>query len=129
MANKIDYGASLELLEGLPVSVISQYKQLIATGWQFWIVNSRRGYCNYTRKEITIPTWAYNRGSKYYTWYFCHEMAHAIDAGKSVHGANFMRVLIEICPADCIEFELGYKPRNAASAGIGSLEFLDISAI
>lgn len=125
MPNKIDYGASLDILDGLPESVISIYKKLSSDGWKFWIVDQKRGHCRYSIKEITIPTWAKNRGAKYYTWYFCHEMAHALDTKRSHHGAEFMQILIDICPADCIEFELGYKPRNAAAAGIGAVtEFI-----
>lgn len=129
MANKIDYGASLEILDRLPTSVVDTYKKLVAKGYQFWIVNSNRGYCNYLRKEITIPLWAYNRDAKYYTWYFCHEMAHALAPIKDNHGPAFMQTLIEICPEDCIKHELGYKPRNAQAAGIGEVKFIDISML
>jgi len=129
MANKIDYGASLELLDGLPSLVIDTYKSLASKGWAFWIVNAKRGYCHYGRKEITIPTWAKNRGAEYYTWYFCHEMAHAISPIGSNHGPEFMATLIRICPENAIKHELGYKPRNASNAGIGEVKFIDISMI
>lgn len=29
-----------------------------------------------------------------------------------------MEALKSVCPEDCIHYELGYKPRNAAAAGI-----------
>lgn len=129
MANKIDYGASLEILDRLPVTVVDTYKSLVRCGWRFWIVDSVRGYCSYARKEITIPLWAYNKSAEYYTWYFCHEMAHALSPIGSNHGPEFMATLIRICPENAIKHELGYKPRNAASAGIGEVKFIDISMI
>lgn len=129
MANKIDYGASLEILDRLPATVVDTYKSLVRHGWRFWIVNGVRGYCYYNRKEITIPLWAYNKSAEYYTWYFCHEMAHALSPANANHGPEFMATLIRICPENAIKYELGYKPRNAASAGIGEVKFIDISMI
>lgn len=125
MANNIDWDASLEICDGLPDSVIAQYQSLCRDGWKFWVVTSSRGYCNMRRREITIPIFARTKGSLYYTWYFCHEMAHAIDRCRHQHGPEFMRILQDICPANCIHFELTYKPRNAQAAGIG---FLDLSS-
>lgn len=128
MANNIDWSASLLLVDALPESVVATYRSLVHKGWRFYIVTSNRGYCNMLRKEITIPLWALHRGTAYYTWYFCHEMAHAIDCCKHKHGPEFMRILQEICPADCVHFELGYKPRNAQAAGISkpSIPLIDL---
>ena len=127
----IDYEASLTLLDGLKPSVVIQYQKLCAAGWRFWITETKRGYCRYHTKEITVPLWAKNRGARYYNWYFCHEMAHAIAGHLADHGPVFMAALIAICPVESIELEITYKPRNAIAAGIGqapTIDWLDISA-
>lgn len=54
----------------------------------------------------------------YRTWYLCHEMTHALVGNQHQHGPVFMKKLVEITPPDAITYELGYKPRNAAAAGI-----------
>jgi predicted metal-dependent hydrolase len=89
--------------------------------YRIYAVNQRRGRCYYNVKVITIPTWVItsahtNSGKK--TWYIAHELAHAYDLTRSNHGAGFMEALKDICPKDAIHWELGYKPRNAAAAGI-----------
>lgn len=79
---------------------------------------------------ITIPLWAIVAGAEpvtrpdgrggpgYVEWYISHELAHAFAPAGSKHGPVFMNWLKKICPAASIHFELNYKPRNAASAGI-----------
>ena len=127
--NKINYGASLELLEMMPESLKNHYRHLSNSGWQFWVANQDTGFCNSADKTIVIPTWATKRPSDYLTWYIAHEMAHAYDMCKHKHGPEFMEWLKKICPNDCIKYELGYKPRNVASSGIthlGVIDFLEL---
>lgn len=102
-----------------PDSVKSIGKQLISNGWKFYVVDQNRGRCYYNHKIITIPSWAIHKSVEYKTWYICHEMAHTFTKGDS-HGQKFMAKLIEICPENCVHFELEYKPRNAIAAGITS---------
>lgn len=95
-------------------------------GWKVLCTSANRGYCNYLRKEITIPEWAVSRGREYSNWYLAHELSHALtfDEGfrKEHHGPNFMRNLILICPTESLHLETTYKPRNAQSAGISKYE-------
>jgi hypothetical protein len=97
-------------------------RQLLADGWRFYGVRQNCGRCYGRPRVITIPAWVLtNHPVNYKEWYVCHEMAHAynmIDGTFDIHGPNFMYFLKTICPADCVHYELGYKPRNAASAGI-----------
>jgi hypothetical protein len=108
------------IFQGVPDSVRAHGKQLLSEGWKIYAVKQKRGRCYYKGKAgvITIPVWAINRAMEYKTWYICHELAHAFDKTKSNHGPEFMRILQEICPANCVHFEIGYKPRNAIAAGI-----------
>lgn len=85
-------------------------------------------------KVITLPQWLFNDAvvtrmlkrwhhgtpeiHAYKTWYLCHEMSHALVGNQHNHNAVFMRKLIEITPPESLIYELGYKPRNAAAAGI-----------
>lgn len=123
--NKIDYGASLELAEMMPPSLVPYYRELSNQGWMFWVVDQRRGRCYYGKKQITIPLWATKRSKDYLTWYIAHEMSHAYAGHLADHGPKFMEQLKRICPNDCIKHELGYKPRNAASAGITQFGTID----
>ncbi len=119
-------GDNKRLTADLPESVKSHLRSLISAGWNIYIVDQRRGYCDDRAKIITIPVFALNKTLEYKIWYLCHEMAHAIAGCKYNHGPEFMKVLQDICPKDCIEFELGYKPRNARAAGIGEITLEDI---
>jgi hypothetical protein len=103
-------------------------REIIAADWKIYVVDQSRGYCSYTAKIITVPTWAvapqkqhfYKHKGKplqYKQWYIAHELAHAYTASAH-HGPIFMQRLIDTCPEDSIHFELGYKPRNARAAGI-----------
>lgn len=60
----------------------------------------------------------------YATWYTAHEMSHCYEP-QDGHGDRFMAKLIQLCPENCIHYELGYKPRNAARAGIGQVNLSD----
>ena len=117
--NCISYSHGPEIFRGVPESVKVYAKKLLADGWKIYPVKQSRGRCYYREKVITIPVWVIDRGNiKKKTWYISHEIAHALDITRSHHGDAFMEKRKEICPADCIHFELGYKPRNAARAGI-----------
>lgn len=113
-----------------PESVKIHGRKLIKEyDWRIYAVNQDRGRCYYRAKVITIPVWVIKIGGTELCWYFCHEMAHAYNfmAGTcDNHGPNFMAWLIRICPENAIEHELGYKPRNAAAAGIGKTPFLEL---
>lgn len=119
----IDLHSTIGLALSLSGSGIESYfDELISKGWQFFIVRQNRGRCYYGPKYITIPLWAINRKEhNYWIWYLSHEMAHAYTKGDN-HGQEFMKKLKEICPADCIHFELEYKPQNATIAGISESE-------
>lgn len=117
--NKINPEVTRQMFAGLPQSVKDYGISLVNAGWRFYCVDQTRGRCYYRQKVITIPSWAIlSKKPGYKCWYVCHEMAHAYDKTRSNHGPEFMAKLIEICPDDCIHYELGYKPRNASSAGI-----------
>ena len=107
----------------LSSSLSPYYKELIQNGWQFYAVNQQRGRCYYRDKVITIPLWALEalqqvKKPNYWIWYVAHEMSHAFDKTYSNHGFEFMMQLKRICPADCVHYELNYKPANASAAGI-----------
>lgn len=107
------------MFKDVPESVKVYARELRDAGWKFHAVDQTRGYCDYKYKIITIPTWVIlKRSVQEKTWYIAHELAHAFDVKRSHHGDSFMQMLVRICPADCIHYELGYKPRNAARNGI-----------
>lgn len=108
-------------------SVRAIAKDLLSRDWKIYAVNQRRGRCYYRGKAgvITIPVWAIDHALDYKVWYICHEMSHALDTSRSHHGPEFMRILQDICPKESVHFELGYKPRNAAAAGIKQPGFID----
>jgi hypothetical protein len=118
--NMISYDHMPLLFKDVPQSVKSQAKELLAADWKIYAVKQNRGRCYYRGKAgvITIPVWAIERAVDYKVWYICHEMSHALDKSRSKHGPEFMRILQDICPAESVHYELGYKPRNAAAAGI-----------
>lgn len=121
-------GMSL-IFSDVPESVKVFARELRAAGWNFYSVDQRVGRCYYRHKIITIPKHAImHKQITYKIWYISHEMAHAFNTFVTVngairvydsHGPHFMEQLIRICPPDCVKHELGYKPRNAKSAGIG----------
>lgn len=111
----------IQLFQSVPESVRTIARKLRDDGWRFYAVDQNRGRCYPFQKVITIPCWVIRRSIQQKTWYICHEMAHAIvlpEHPNESHGKIFMDCLISICPADCVHFELDYKPRNAAIAGI-----------
>lgn len=115
----IDHAGTLIMMGWLYDSaLVDFFKDLRSKGWKFLAVRQTRGRCYYKIKTITIPAWAYNRSGTYRAWYIAHEMAHAYAGWEAKHGEVFMSWLQAICPADALHHELGYKPRNAANAGI-----------
>lgn len=101
-------------------SSVKQYVDIITKekGYNFWAVNQSRGYCHYLRKTVTIPVWAFKRGSEYLTWYIAHECSHTYAGHSAKHGPEFMQWLQRICPTYALHYETSYKPRNAVSSGI-----------
>lgn len=99
-------------------SVKEYAKTLMDKNWSFYAVAQQRGRCYQNQRVITIPIWVINRNTREKVWYIAHEMSHAFDECRHEHGPEFMDWLKRICPQDCIHYELGYKPRNAAAAGI-----------
>lgn len=136
--NKINGTYAQQIASTSPLSVKDYAKDLISKGWRIYAVDQRRGTCYLHRKVITIPVWVIknNHGNgKELCWYLSHELAHAyawIHDRCGDHGPKFMRWLKQICPPDCIHYELGYKPRNAKAAGIrapadtGDISFLEL---
>jgi hypothetical protein len=119
----IDNNKTMGLLLSLvDTPLCNSMNELLKQGWQIFVVSQSRGRCYYGPKYITIPAWALKRKEhNYWLWYVAHEFAHAYTAGDN-HGQRFMRKLKEICPTDCVHFELGYKPQNATIAGISESE-------
>lgn len=109
-----------ELFKDVPESVkVYARKARDEMGYRIYVVDQTRGYCQPRARVLTIPLWVISRSVQEKTWYIAHELAHAFDKCIHNHGPEFMEWLKQICPPDCIHYELGYKPRNAASAGIG----------
>lgn len=107
------------LLSKLPESVLAYWRQLESQGWKIYVVNQNRGMCYNAHRVITVPKWAVDSWKiGYAIYYAAHEMAHAFLPFCANHGDKFMDKLIEICPPEFVHHELGYKPRNAARAGI-----------
>lgn len=114
----------------------STYADLLQLGWRFYITSSRRGTCDWSTKEITLPYWLWNHAQMdsalrstmedstiqlYRIWYLAHEMAHAVDAmerGKSDHSTAFMRILKQICPSKAIGYEASYNTQTAIACGL-----------
>ena len=127
----------IKMDDGIPSDVLKIKTDLMLQDWKFTIAVQNRGYCSQSKRLIVLPVWLWNPRSMslqlethgeqattqtmnaYRTWYLCHEMSHALVEVYHNHDAVFMRKLIEICPEESLHYELGYKPRNAKSAGIG----------
>lgn len=103
-------------------NLMKVYLELKAKGWIIQAVNQQRGRCYYKDKTITVPVWALESTRKGYDiYYIAHEFAHTQAIGHE-HDSVFMEQFKLICPAEFHHHELGYKPRNAASAGISQKE-------
>lgn len=93
-------------------------KKCLLMGWRFFAVKQSRGRCYCSEKVITIPAWVIDSPRKgYKAYYIAHEIAHVFSIGDQ-HGPIFMLEFRTICPVEFQHYELEYKPRNAASAGI-----------
>lgn len=95
-------------------------------GWRFYVVDQSRGWCKSRDKIIAIPLWCVQKaineqGRRRLVQYILHEIAHALDflaGNKNLgHGESFMKILINICPAELLVYEMTYKPRNLVAAG------------
>ena len=106
---------------------VKQYARIARDNldWKFYAVDQSRGRCYYGSRIVTIPMFAIHREIGYKTWYIAHELSHVFDLKRSNHGQPFMEKLQEICPPEFVHYELGYKPRNAAKAGIRPNGFVD----
>lgn len=110
-------------------------KELDARGlsggeYKVYVTDTVRGRCHRKHMNITVPLWAVMNGERgasvhkyhefYYMYYICHELAHSVTPyiKGQPHGPEFMKSFIRLCPKELQYFELGYKPRNAAAAGI-----------
>jgi len=109
-----------DLFSGVPESVKNHARKLIADDWRFYCVSQNHGRCYASFRVITIPAWAVKKDAGYKTWYISHEIAHALDHCLHNHGHEFMEWLRlkVVCPIESLHYELTYKPRNAAAAGI-----------
>jgi len=102
------------LVKGVPENVVC------------YVVNQRCGKAYYAKRVITLPIWVFTnpRGEGFALYYLAHELAHIanFDAGtwnsRKPHGPAFMEEFKKLCPVKYQHFETGYKPRNAAAAGI-----------
>jgi len=112
----------LFLIDATALEHVGYYLMLLLEdGWRVYIVKQNRGRCYYHNKVITIPTWAINDNRPgYWIYYLCHEMAHAFDVTRSIHGAGFMQEFKRICPEEFQCYEYRYKPRNANVAGVAN---------
>lgn len=118
----IDHALTIKLASFLFASPMnSHYRELRAKGWRFYVVKQTRGRCYFRINTITIPDWVLRKDTKqsgYLCWYCSHEMAHAYAGIAAKHGPMFMLWLKVICPTEYQQYELGYKPMHASSAGI-----------
>jgi len=120
-ANIVEFAATLLRNAASKYSILAaEYDTAYRNGWRFYVVNQQRGRCYYNAKIITIPLWTYkeNHDKEYRLYYLAHELAHIAAGWENDHNQVFMRELKRICPAHLVHYELGYKPRNAAAAGI-----------
>lgn len=102
----------------------------MANGYDAYVVDGVRGRCYYTKPCFTIPLWAVRKSARaqsihqfdplYFLYYACHEMAHSLTprVRGQAHGKEFMKNFRKLCPPEIQHYELQYKPRNAAAAGI-----------
>lgn len=108
----------------------TDFDNRIFAGYKLYCCDTKRGWCYYNTKHITIPLWAvYARRGGYLTYYIAHELSHAIASNKfgddyglsyvyKPHGPEFMEIFMKVCPKSYQHYEIDYKPRNAKAAGI-----------
>lgn len=128
--NMIDPATSRAVFKGVNEILPFYARQLIEVGWNLYGTTQGCGRCYYNSRVITYPSWILDKSIDFREWYLAHEMAHAynwINGTEDNHGPVFMYFLKVICPAYAVYHELGYKPRNAAAAGIGRLPKVKMS--
>lgn len=89
--------------------------------FEIFVTDTVRGRCSYKARNLTVPLWAFNdKRVGYITYYVCHEIAHVMAPATrgNVHGPEFQKAFMSICPKEYQHYELNYKPRLAAAAGI-----------
>ena len=93
-------------------------------GYELYVTDTVRGRCSYTQKSLTVPMWAIKKSWAYALYYACHEIAHILAPATKgdVHGSKFMAAFMRTCPEHLQHYELKYKPRLAAAAGISKKE-------
>lgn len=86
-------------------------------------VDQDGGRAYYLNNTVTIPKWAFEyRRKNFLKHYAAHELAHILayekyGNGIAPHGSEFYSCLKKLT-TDTLHFELDYKPKNAAAAGI-----------
>jgi len=121
--NSINYMLTMRLTCGELVdqSLKGYWNELRTRGWRFYVVDQGAGRCYYGHRVITIPLRVIPEKTAkigYFTYYLAHEMAHVFAGHGAKHGQVFMDWLKKICPKEYWHYELEYKARNAAHAGI-----------
>ena len=108
-------------------ATIEKARIAVPEGWTIFVTDTKCGRCYYSKRCVTVPKWAMTRDARgvadslYKLYYVAHEIAHAItDPKEPPHGAVFMENFKMLCPQELWHYELNYKPRNAAAAGIRS---------
>ena len=91
-------------------------------------VNQLGGRAYYLNNTVTIPKWAFEyRRKNFLKHYAAHELAHILayeTYGHAIapHGSEFYKCLKKLT-TDTLHFELDYKPKNAAAAGIQKTKY------
>lgn len=111
--------------EGLTKRLHEMLVDLASTppeGVTMYVVNQKNGKAYWSARVITVPTWAFTRprGEGYALYYLAHELAHIAAPRREMHGPIFMEHFKRLCPEHLQHYELNYKPRNAAKAGIAA---------
>ena len=93
---------------------------------KIYCVDQARGMYHPRKRYLTVPSRVFRLEAEkpgYTVYYTAHELAHAhiscqYPGLREMHGALFMRTFKSLCPTNFQHYELAYKPRNAANAGI-----------
>lgn len=121
---KIVEDKTLELefsLHEFPI-ISARWNELKSQGWNLYVTNQRRGFCDYAKKFITLPLWVFSEYTQrkqkgYWVYYLAHEMAHTDTYGHG-HDQVFMNRLKSLCPLEYQHYELEYMKTSAEVAGI-----------
>lgn len=101
--------------------LVEEYNMEIPEGFVLFGTRTNRGRCH-PNGTITVPTWTERRGLGKTLQYLAHELAHGWvhNAGGCIryHNKSFMEYMMILCPEEHWHYELDYKPRAAAGAGI-----------